>query len=332
MEPRSKFLSASRIKTLRQCPMKFYLSYCAPERIEMPQSWGAANGTLLHEVFEEYARGERRDWKQNLMEKFRNSLNNPEILNSVFKFSKGQKITLKETIKDNVKRKCGTCSFKKVMSDGASIFCEAVGKYTHEFTGTPRKILEDTISMAEVIFDDEFNPIDDMKVLGIEHEFEVTFENGIQTYGFIDLISEVSDNTIEIRDYKSAKRVPSDKEIEKGWVRNDIQMQLYYAVAKYCCENNIAPFKDTYTNILVTIHFLRKTPITMIYTPSDYNRILRTLRKEFDEIRKIEKPLPKGMWGRDKYWICNYCNIEECNKACIDIHGKTREQLREENE
>ena len=107
-------------------------------------------------------------------------------------------------------------------------------------------------------------------------------------------------------------------------------MQMYFAVAKYCCENNIAPFHTGYKNILVTIHFLRKTPITMVYSDADYDSVLRTLKREYDKIREIKKPLPAGMWGRDKYWICNYCNAEACEKACLEIHGKTREELANE--
>jgi hypothetical protein len=299
----------------------------AAEKALMPQSWGAANGTLLHEVFEEYARGERRDWRRNLMEKFRAVMADPEILDSVFKFAKGQKITLREVVAKDLKRTCGTCPFAKKLADGQTIFCEAVGKNTNEFYGTPRKILQDTIRLAEAIFDDDFNPIDDMKVIGIEQEFDITFSNGVRVYGFIDLVSEVDGETIEIRDYKSAKRVPTDKEIMNGDLQRDIQMQLYFAVAKYMCDNNIAPFNKKYKNILVTIHFLRKCPVTMMFSDADYDMILERLIKAKKMIKNIEKPLPKGMTGKDKFWICNYCNIEACEKACLEIHGKTREEL-----
>ena len=330
MEPRSEYLSASRIKTLWNCPMKFYISYCGDERIETPNSWGAANGTILHEIFEEYANGTRRDWKQNLMDKFVAAMHNPEITESIFKYTKGVKTTLADEIAKS-RRSCGKCQFANVMSDGSTVFCKAMGKTTSEFVGSPKKMISDTLKLAQVIFDDDFNPIDDLKVIGVEHKFEITFENGVSTLGYIDLISEIDDETIEIRDYKSAKRVPSDKDIDGGWINKDIQMQLYYAVAKHCCDNNIAPFSSKYKNILVTIHFLRKTPITMIYTSSDYRRILYKLKKAYDDIRGVGKPLPEGMWGRNKYWICNYCNIEECNKACLDLHSKTREELESEH-
>jgi hypothetical protein len=310
--------------------MKFYIGYCAPERIEMPNSWGAANGTILHEIFEEYARGERRDWQKNLMEKFRAAMENPEITDAVFKFAKGVKTSLADEIGKS-RRYCGKCPFARVMSDGSTVFCKAMGKTTQEFDGSPKKMISDTWKLAKVIFDNDFNPIDDLKVIGVEHKFEVTFENGVSTLGYIDLVSEIDEETIEIRDYKSAKRVPSDRDIDGGWVAKDVQMQLYYAVAKYCCDNNIPPFSNKYKNILVTIHFLRKTPITMVYTPSDYHRILRMLKKAYDDIRAVEKPLPEGMWGRNHYWICNYCNKDACNKACLDLHGKTREELASEH-
>jgi hypothetical protein len=292
----------------------------------MPDNWGAANGTLLHEVFEDYASGKRRDWRKNLMEKFRAYMNDDKVLDYVFKFTKGVKTSVEDNIKKS-KRSCHACPFATMMADGQTVHCNAVGKTTTEFVGSPRAMVEDTIKLAEAIFDDDFNPIDEMKVIGIEQEFDITFPNGVRTYGFIDLVSEISEDTIEIRDYKSAKRVPSDKEIEEGWIAHDIQMQLYYAVAKYMCDNNIPPFKDTYKNIFVTIHFLRKGPITMAYTQGHYNRLLDRIAKAKEEIEQIEKPLPKGMWGRDRFWICNYCNIEACEKACLEIHGKTREEL-----
>lgn len=331
MQPRTSYLSASRIKTLRSCPMKFYLQYVAEEKPEMPDNWGAANGTLLHEVFEEYASGEKPNWYDNLMDKFRKYMADNHILDSVFKYTKGVKTSVEDNIKAT-KRACHACKFSTIMSDGQTVHCNAVGKVTTEFNGSPKKMLEDTIKLAEAIFDSDFNPIDEMKVLGIEQKFDITFPNGVRTYGFIDLISEVNDTTIEIRDYKSAKRVPSDKEIEKGWVAQDIQMQLYFAVAKYMCDNNIAPFKDTYKDIFVTIHFLRKGPITMTYTDADYRRILNTIEKEKNKIYSIDKPMPLGMTGRDKYWICNYCNVDACNKACLDIHNKSREELKIEHQ
>jgi len=212
MKPRSDYLSASRIKTLRSCPMKFYLQYVASERPDMPSNWGAANGTLLHEVFEDYASGERKDWRANLMEKFRAYMADKEVLDSVFKFSKGVKTSVSDNIR-STKRSCHSCRFSKIMSDGHTVHCDAVGKTTTEFNGTPRKMLEDTIKLAEAIFDDDFNPIDEMKVIGIEQEFDITFPNGVRIYGFIDLVSEINENTIEIRDYKSEKRVTRDKEM-----------------------------------------------------------------------------------------------------------------------
>ncbi len=330
MQPRSDYLSASRIKTLRSCPMKFYLQYVSPDKPVMPDNWGAANGTLLHEVFEDYASGERRDWRVNLMEKFRRYMADNNILDSVFKFTKGVKTSVEDNIKAT-KRSCHACPFAQIMADGQTVHCNAVGKTTTEFVGTPRKMLEDTIKLAEAIFDDDFNPIDEMKVIGIEQKFDITFPNGVRTFGFIDLVSEISEDTIEIRDYKSAKRVPSDKEITEGWVAKDIQMQMYFAVTKYMCDNNIPPFKDTYKNIFVTIHFLRKCPITMTYSDGDYRRILDKIAKAKQHILEVEKPLPKGMWGRDKFWICNYCNVEACEKACLEIHGKTREELANEH-
>lgn len=330
MKTRSDFLSASRIKTLEMCPMKFYLQYVAEERPKMPKSWGAANGTLLHEVFEEYARGERRDWRKNLMEKFRGLMSDTrELEDHVFKFSKGQKVSLSDQIK-RAKRKCGKCPVATILSDGHSVFCQAMGKTTNEFVGTPYEMITDTIRLAEVIFDDDFNPIDDLKVLAVEHEFDITFPNGIRTYGFMDLLSEVDDKSIEIRDYKSAKRVPTDKEIMIGAVKEDIQMQLYFAVARYCCDNNIAPFKDTYENIYVTIHYLRKVPITMMFSTKDYKAIIERLEREKKKIEEIEKPRPLGMTGPNKFWICNYCNVEACEKACLEVHGKTREELANE--
>jgi len=106
---------------------------------------------------------------------------------------------------------------------------------------------------------------------------------------------------------------------------------MYFAVAKYMCDNNIPPFSDKYENIFVTIHYLRKCPITMTYTDGDYRRILDTIEKEKNKIAEIDKPLPLGMVGRDKFWICNYCNIDACKKACLEIHGKDREELADEH-
>lgn len=329
MKPRTEYFSATRFKAIHSCPMKFYLQYCAPYPVNMPQSWGAANGTLLHEVLEEYARGERKDWRNNLLEKFRKMINDPAVLDYVFRFAKGQKLSVANEIKSG-KRSCGTCPYGTKMADGATVFCNAVGKKTDEFLGTPKKMLDDTFELAEVIFDNDFNPIDDAKVIGVEQEFKIVFPNGVPVWGFMDLVSEINEDTIEIRDYKSAKRVPTDQEILDNKLYHDIQMQIYYVAAKYMCDNDIPPFSKKYKNIFVTIHFLRKSPITIFYNDLDYDKILYIMYKERDKILNLEKPLPLGMTGKDKFWICNYCNIDACQQACIEIHGKTREELANE--
>jgi len=309
--------------------MKFYLQYVAPYTVEMPQNWGAANGSLLHEVLEEYATGLRKDWQNNLIEKFCHLINDKNTWDYIYRFSKGQKLSVGSEIA-HAKRSCGTCPYGEKQADGMNIFCKAMGKNTNEFRGSPKKMIDDTFELASVIFDNDYNPIDDAKVLAVEQEFKITFPNGVPVWGFMDLISEIDENTIEIRDYKSAKRVPTDQEILDNKLHNDIQMQIYYVACKYMCDNNIAPFSDKYKNIYVTIHFLRKSPVTIAYNSLDYVKILDIMYKEKERILSMEKPMPLGMMGKDKFWICNYCNIEACQRACIELHGKTREELANE--
>jgi hypothetical protein len=281
--------------------MRFYLQYCL-EGIEFPNNWGATNGTILHEVFEEYARGETLDWLNNIKEKFRKA---------EWQLSK-QAMTRKRT--------CGKCPFAKIY--GHDILCEAVGKDVNEFDGCPRIELQDCIKLAKVVFDADINPIDEHKIIAVEYPFEFTFDNGAEAKGYIDLISELDDDTVEIRDWKSAKKPMTFEEAQ-----NDIQMKMYFTIVKHLIKLKTPPFDKEYKNIIVTLDFLRHNPISMVFDDSVYDETIEFLGKVKRYISRVDSPKILDIHDRRVNWLCRFCNIDACNATCMEMYGKTREEI-----
>jgi ATP-dependent helicase/DNAse subunit B len=65
-------ISPSRIKTYDTCLFKFYLSYIA--KAEMKSNYGASNGSLIHDILENYTNGNDNEWLKRLYKGFAGQL------------------------------------------------------------------------------------------------------------------------------------------------------------------------------------------------------------------------------------------------------------------
>jgi len=59
-----KSISPSRIKTWEQCRFKYWLNYHTD--IDLKSNWGAAHGSLIHDVLENYSNKDDTDWMGRL--------------------------------------------------------------------------------------------------------------------------------------------------------------------------------------------------------------------------------------------------------------------------
>ena len=132
---------------------------------------------------------------------------------------------------------------------------------------------------------------DDVKVLATEKAFEFITSNGVRLKGIIDRIDRISDDTIEIVDYKSGKKIYTDAELEAN-----MQANIY----------SIAIFDYLYPdikNLIITFDFLRFGRLTTIRT-----------REQLDDIKKylllmqtkIEKDYSHNA---NVSFKCNWCSF-----------------------
>lgn len=112
--------------------------------------------------------------------------------------------------------------------------------------------------------------------------------------GTIDLITRVNENTLEVIDWKTGRRLNwatgEEKTPEK--LQNDPQLMIYhYAV------NRLFP---QYDHVMITIDFINDGgPFSILFDRSDLIKTENMLRVKFDQIRKNRKP------RLNKTWMCS---------------------------
>lgn len=119
--------------------------------------------------------------------------------------------------------------------------------------------------------------------------------------GTIDLVTQVSDDTIEVVDWKTGRRLDwaTGEEKDDKKLAKDAQLLLYnYAISKLYPQ-----FKQA----IMTIFFIKDGgPFSMCFDQTDQESFLKMLKKRFEEIRANDKPIPVSP-ARDNF---------RCNKLC----------------
>jgi len=117
--------------------------------------------------------------------------------------------------------------------------------------------------------------------------------------GMIDKI-EKRGRGIEIVDYKTGDRVPSQKEAD-----NDLQLTIYaLAATKIKSE----PFGKRPEEVTLTLHFLeKKEKVSTI-------RTVKQLKEAEDEIFSIRKAIEESDYSCSGHYFCNNCEYKlMCN-------------------
>ena len=117
--------------------------------------------------------------------------------------------------------------------------------------------------------------------------------------GTIDLITKVDDDTYEITDYKTGRRLDwatgQEKTIAK--LQRDPQLMLYY----YAIQNLYPNVK----NIIVTINFINDGGIfSLCFDKPDLFKVEMMLRARFEEIKNCKVPRLKKSWKCTK--LCDF--------------------------
>lgn len=212
---------------------------------------------------------------------------------------------------------------------------------THKFYRQERKEVTDTVYTFLTHNNGQFDPRlrnihypEPHFDLPIEEDwakFDLVDANG-QTHkgqlaikGTIDLVTLLDENTIEVVDWKSGRRLNwatgEEKTYEK--MKNDPQLLLYfYAMSKM--------FPD-FPNRIMSIFFYKDiegepdpTPYSFCFTKEDEDRFLEMLRKRVEQIRNNTNPSvldPTRTDFRCKY-LCHFCKNKfdgETDNMCISI-------------
>lgn len=179
----------------------------------------------------------------------------------------------------------------------------------HEWKNIDFKDCKDWVYKAINLNNGMFDPRN-RNILSPEQRFDIviekpwaefsydTEEGKLEGYlglkGTIDLITRVDDNTLEVIDWKTGKRLDwaTGQEKTHAKLQNDPQLMIYhYAVSKLFPQ---------YDHIIVTIYFINDGgPFSILFERSDLSRTESMLRDKFDIIKKTRKP------RLNKTWMCN---------------------------
>jgi PD-(D/E)XK nuclease superfamily len=182
---------------------------------------------------------------------------------------------------------------------------------------------------------------------------EGKIEGNLAIKGTIDLITLVSDNTIEIVDWKTGRRLDwatgQEKTLEK--LQNDPQLRIYhYAIS------HLYPHID---HIIFSIYFINDGgPFSICFDKSDLPKTEEMLRQKFEIVKNTRKPKLHKSWMCTK--LCHFgkttfdnthitpqieyrenqtCNMGSTMTKCeqvkhdIDLHGMNAvvEQYKNQN-
>lgn len=117
--------------------------------------------------------------------------------------------------------------------------------------------------------------------------------------GTIDLITKVNDDTLEIIDWKTGRRLnwATGEEKTQEKLEKDPQLMIYF----YAAQKLYPELK----HCIVTIYFINDGgPFSMTFDRSDIFKTEDLLRTKFEEIKKCKKPKLSKSWKCTK--LCHY--------------------------
>jgi ATP-dependent helicase/DNAse subunit B len=274
--------SKSALETYQDCAWKYYLNYYC--KIREPSGKAAVIGTVVHKVMEILSKAKKTG----------HHLLNDKYVDIIYL----SKICLARESRTN--------------------------PHLHFTDGDYKTILK----LCESIMKTMYNPLK-METIAVEMGFEIQIQKKGFSYkytdfktneektgfftinGFIDLITKVNDNIIEIVDYKTGQRkdwiTGKDKTHEN--IDQDLQIQIYNLAAHYAFPNK---------KRLLTLYYLKEGgPFTVSLDETSEADILDKIRKIFRAI--VLDNDPKRLKDNDERKHQHF----KCRKVCY--FGRTEE-------
>jgi hypothetical protein len=285
------YLSASRANVWLDCPFRYFLQY----HISMPELHQSTihteKGTAVHAVLEDYANG-NKDYTERLRNYYEKSK-----LWTLDNRSEARGFPHPQP------KNCHGCRWA-TMNGNLMYHCGIAKRNINEFDGCPKPNFDDDLELTESILNRPGSPLSG-KIIGAEVPFEETIGE-FKVKGFIDLISEIDEDTLEVRDYKTGSFAKDTDDAFK-----DLQMRVYSVIAK-----RLYP---KYSYVVMTLDYLRKQPVTVIFDQKDDEKTIKFLGEIYSRIVSDEDPIQR------KSFKCRWCiGFEECSKikASYTENGK----------
>ena len=158
-----------------------------------------------------------------------------------------------------------------------------------------------------------------------------TVKGQLAIKGTIDLVTKISDDTLEVVDWKTGRRMDwvtgEVKDYKK--LQTDAQLLLYYYA--------ISKLYPDFPNRIMTIFYYKDkdgnpdpTPISMCFNKSDEEKFLEMLKNRVSEIRQNMDPKPLD--STRKHWkctrLCHFCKTDwpdTDQNMCIFIENHLKE-------
>ena len=281
------YISSSSFNNYSFCQMQYFLTYTLGHQSTSGKK--AQLGTIVHKVMEVLA------GCQQLIQNKKKMLLVDDALGEI-KFTK-KKLASDKFVNDLVQ-----------MS-----YDWYTGNCTHHYTKGDYKFCAETTWMALNHTDGTFDPRNRNIVASEPHfdividepwaKFDYTLPTGkklegqLAIKGTIDMVTEVSDGTIEVVDWKTGRRVDWATGEEKTYEKlcSDPQLLLYnYAISKMFPE---------YEQAIMTIFFIKDGgPFSLCFDKKDREKFLETLKLKFQQISRNQEPKPLS--HSRNHWKC----------------------------
>jgi len=277
------------------CPQQYFIEYNLG--IRSPSNKKADKGTICHKVLEILAH-------IKLCSQNNESVYNDDILGDI-NIDKYNLNTIIERV-----YKYYTAQFKhhewelKDYKDCHSWVNKALTAHNGDFDPRNRNILQPEQHFDIVIE----KPWAEYKYVTPKE----TIEGFLAIKGTIDLITKINENTIEIIDWKTGKRLDwaTGEEKTQAKLQNDHQLRMYhYAVSK------LYPHID---HIMVSINFINDGgAFTICYDKSDLPKTENMIREKFELIKNTTVPQLNKSWKCTK--LCHFGKTTFSNSHVLPI-------------
>lgn len=202
--------------------------------------------------------------------------------------------------------------YAKGRKDWEAVTIEMIEKhapwqYTEEGEELRDQYLKDGNKLVKVALDRPDKPFE-RKILAIEGEFNDEVVHDMPSKGYMDLVTEIDPQTLEIRDWKTGR--PEKKKV----LEKDMQCIVYSAVSfmKW----------PQYQRRIIKIDFLKREPVEIEFTEEQTMQHMRQLATMIKKVKDTEIPTRILDTNRKMMWKCKipWCiGPKKCDKLYLDL-------------